>query len=227
MRNSMFAVAVQAALLLAALTAAQALSGGQAATVPLVNATHSNSSNATRSNISNAMNSSRTYLNVSRVQPRSPCHVHHKGEWSLQAMQHYLHQVAMDVYNKRASETYSEDMVQRWDGISGHVCPPAVPRYSDCSSMVTWVYWTLFGQGGDFMNGENWKGGYTGSLDQFGRQVPANVNDLQVGDLCFYYTPMHHVAIYVGGGMVVSHGMDPVGYYAWDYAPVDFCRRYL
>ena len=38
---------------------------------------------------------------------------------------------------------------------------------------------------------------------------------------------MHHVAIYVGEGKVVSHGMDPVGWLAFDYAPIDYARRYL
>jgi cell wall-associated NlpC family hydrolase len=132
----------------------------------------------------------------------------------------------MDGYFERANEHYTEGP-KRWSGITGKVCPTKAPEYSDCSSFVTWIYWTLFGNGNDFMNGEGWSGGYTGTLDQHGTQVPMSVNDLQIGDLCFYYHPMHHVAIYVGGGKVVTHGMDPVGYYAWNYAPVDFCRRYI
>ncbi len=107
------------------------------------------------------------------------------------------------------------------------MCPKKSPPYSDCSSTVTWIYWTLFGNGPDFMNGEQWGAGYTGTLDKHGINVGANTADLAIGDLCFYYHPMHHVAVYVGGGKVVSHGTDPVGYNAWDYAPVDFCRRYI
>jgi cell wall-associated NlpC family hydrolase len=41
---------------------------------------------------------------------------------------------------------------------------------------------------------------------------------LQPGDLVFYYSPIHHVAIYVGGGYVIqaSNVDHPVG-----IAPVD------
>jgi len=77
------------------------------------------------------------------------------------------------------------------------------------------------------LNGENWSAGYTGTLIEHGRNVDVDEASLKVGDLCFYYHPMHHVAIYVGGGMVVTHGMDPVGYYKYTYAPLDYCRRYL
>jgi hypothetical protein len=148
------------------------------------------------------------------------------GAMSTTQIRHWLLDVAMDVYYDRADEHYTEGS-QRWSGITGKVCPKRSPPYSDCSSTVTWIYWTLFGNGPDFLNGENWQAGYTGTLDQHGSNVPVNTADLAVGDLCFYYHPMHHVAIYVGGGKVVSHGMDPVGYYAYDYAPVDFCRRYI
>lgn len=148
------------------------------------------------------------------------------GAMSLTQIRHWLLDVSMDVYYDRANEHYTEGG-QRWSGIAGKVCPKNSPPYSDCSSTVTWIYWTLFGNGPDFMNGENWSAGYTGTLDQHGVNVPINTADLAIGDLCFYYHPMHHVAIYVGGGKVVSHGMDPVGYYAYDYAPVDFCRRYI
>lgn len=151
----------------------------------------------------------------------SPCG--HKADTRAE-QQHYLHQVSMDVYADRAHEHYTEGS-QRWSGIAGHVCPANAPRYSDCSSTVTWIYWTLFGNGPDFMNNENWSAGYTGTLIQNGFQVSTSA--LEVGDLCFYYHPMHHVAIYVGGGKIVSHGMDPVGYYPVNYAPLDYCRRYL
>jgi cell wall-associated NlpC family hydrolase len=51
--------------------------------------------------------------------------------------------------------------------------------------------------------------------------------ELEIGDLIFYYHPMHHVSIYVGEGRVISHGMDPVGWLSFDYAPIDYARRYL
>jgi hypothetical protein len=155
----------------------------------------------------------------------SPCSKKIKG--NKREVQLWLLQAAMDVYFNRRHETYSEEPVPRWVGIADRVCPPAVPKTSDCSSTVTWVYWTAFGNGTDFLNNWDWVNGWTGSLKLYGRQVNATVADLEIGDLCFYYHPMHHVAIYVGGGRVVSHGMDPVGHYPWDYAPVDYCRRYL
>lgn len=148
------------------------------------------------------------------------------GAKTADELRHWLLDVSMDVYYDRANEHYTEGS-ERWSGITGHVCPPKAPKYSDCSSTVTWIYWTLFGHGPDFMNGEKWSAGYTGTLDQHGTNVAISTKDLAIGDLCFYYHPMHHVAIYVGGGKVVSHGMDPVGYYPYDYAPVDFCRRYI
>ena len=160
--------------------------------------------------------------------PASPCR-DHTGDWSKTRAHQLLHAAAWVGYLQRANEHYDEG-AQRWSGITGRVCPAQsgrAPTYSDCSAFVTWIYWTVFGNGPDFLNNEGWRAGYTGSLIQHGRSVPANTGALQVGDLCFYYHPMHHVAIYVGGGMIVSHGMDPVGYYQWDYAPVDYCRRYL
>jgi cell wall-associated NlpC family hydrolase len=147
-------------------------------------------------------------------------------KWTRAEVKHKLHHVAMVVYRDRNKEHYTEGD-KRWSGIQHNVCPPHAPPYSDCSSTVTWIYWTVFGKGKDFLNGEDWKAGYTGTLDKHGTRVGIKVDDLQVGDLCFYYHPMHHVAIYVGGGKVVSHGADPVGYYPVHYAPTDFCIRYI
>ena len=164
-------------------------------------------------------------LRLGTPEVNSPC-TGDKGAWTVQKIQSNLLATAMDGYYDRANEHYTEGG-ERWSGITGKVCPSKAPPYSDCSSFVTWIYWTLFGNGPDFLNAESWSAGYTGTLVVHGVQVPANVNSLEVGDLCFYYQPMHHVAIYVGGGKVVTHGEDPVGYSPWDYAPVDYCRRYI
>lgn len=166
-----------------------------------------------------------TPLAIGTPDAASPCGGG-SGAMTSAQIRHWLLDTAMNVYYDRSNEHYTEGN-QRWSGITGQVCPPKAPPYSDCSSTVTWIYWTLFGNGPDFMNGEKWQAGYTGTLDQHGVNVTVNTNDLAIGDLCFYYHPMHHVAIYVGGGKVVSHGMDPVGYYNYDYAPIDFCRRYI
>jgi cell wall-associated NlpC family hydrolase len=42
-----------------------------------------------------------------------------------------------------------------------------------------------------------------------GRAIPAS--QLQPGDLVFYYSPIHHVGIYIGGGMIVNAENPSVG----------------
>jgi cell wall-associated NlpC family hydrolase len=42
-----------------------------------------------------------------------------------------------------------------------------------------------------------------------GRRIA--VGDLQPGDLVFYYSPIHHVGIYIGGGMIVNAENPGVG----------------
>lgn len=47
------------------------------------------------------------------------------------------------------------------------------------------------------------------------------MSQLQPGDLVTYYIPVHHVAMYIGGGQVVS-AMDPtdgIGVRPVNYAP--------
>ncbi len=46
------------------------------------------------------------------------------------------------------------------------------------------------------------------SSAQYGSGRHVSVGDLQPGDLVFYYSPIHHVGIYVGGGMIV-HAANP------------------
>ena len=46
---------------------------------------------------------------------------------------------------------------------------------------------------------------------QIGGGDPAPVADLQPGDLVFYYSPFHHVGIYIGGGMIVNAENPSVG----------------
>jgi len=98
------------------------------------------------------------------------------------------------------------------------VCPPQAPPFSDCSSAVTWCYWTVFGNGPDFINGASWTAGYTGTQISHGKEV--TLAEAQVGDLVFYgkaHNDINHVAMYIGTNKVISHGSDPVGYLAIDY----------
>jgi len=131
---------------------------------------------------------------------------------------------AMALYNQRSSEHYTQTS-SRWSGISGKVMPPNAPPYSDCSSAATWAYWTQYGSGPDFLNGQNWAAGYTGTLLQHGNSVSCSA--MQDGDLVFYGSPVIHVAIFVGNGKVVSHGSDPVSWVAYNYRSVNQCRSYL
>jgi hypothetical protein len=125
---------------------------------------------------------------------------------------------AWALYNQRANGHYTQDS-RRWSGIANKVCPSSgAPPYSDCSSSTTWCYWTVFGNGPDFINGANWKAGYTGTQVSHGKEV--TLAQAKPADLVFYgksHSDISHVAIYVGGGKVISHGSDPVGYYGVDY----------
>jgi hypothetical protein len=87
-----------------------------------------------------------------------------------------LKEAALALYRNRANEKYTQDATQRlvdddlsiarsarvlrrvvpyrrWAGIHNGVMPPKAPVHSDCSSAATWVYWTVFGKGKDFVNG--------------------------------------------------------------------------
>jgi cell wall-associated NlpC family hydrolase len=115
---------------------------------------------------------------------------------------------AWALYNQRAHETYSQ-APNRWSGITKHVCPPSAPPTSDCSSSTTWAYWTVFGNGADFINGQRWSAGYTGTQISHGKET----HSPQKGDLVFYgksRSEISHVAMYIGNGQVISHGSDPV-----------------
>jgi len=140
-----------------------------------------------------------------------------------------------NAFNLRYDQQYSEDSVARWVGINDRICPMNVPATSDCSSFVTWIYWTMFGNGPDILNGEGWSAGYTGTLWDHGTLV--SDGNFVVGDICIYGTsyPFDHAAIYLGGGYVISHGTDSDSAANWKVGVNDFgsglplagCRRYV
>ncbi len=115
------------------------------------------------------------------------------------------------------------DTSSRWAGISKYVCPPSVPATSDCSAFATWLYWAAFGKTSDVMNGASWTAGYTGTQSTYGTWVAGGKGTsyaaAQLGDLVFYgASPHKHVAMYIGGGQVVSFGSDgPVNILNIDY----------
>jgi peptidoglycan hydrolase-like protein with peptidoglycan-binding domain len=124
-------------------------------------------------------------------------------------------QAVMLGYQHRYNIHYTQGSL-RMQGVTRHLRPPNYPNYADCSSFATWAYWVA---GAADPNGLGYNGyGYTGTLINHGRRISRS--QLQPGDLVFYghnYIPSH-VAIYVGGGRIVSHGSEsgplllPVGY---------------
>ena len=63
--------------------------------------------------------------------------------------------------------------------------------------------------------------------DQWGQGRPVSRSDLQPGDLVFYYSDLHHVALYIGGGKVVHapHTGDHVRMASIDRGPIAGYRR--
>lgn len=100
----------------------------------------------------------------------------------------------------------------RWQGIHNGLKAfrGQYPTYADCSSAYTWCLWNAFDHFNhpDTVNGLGWGGGYTGTLLSHGDHVALNA--LLPGDAILYGTgwPGHHVAMYIGGGLVYSHGSE-------------------
>lgn len=101
---------------------------------------------------------------------------------------------------------------RRWQGINQHLLSKHgdYPKYADCSSFTTWCLWNAlkvtYGVR-DVVNGANWRAGFTGTMLTHGKRVRLG---LRRGDLVIYGRgyPGAHVAIYIGGGMVISHGSE-------------------
>jgi cell wall-associated NlpC family hydrolase len=142
---------------------------------------------------------------------------------------------AMLAYRNRQLIHYSQGP-ERWQGIERHLRSyrGEFPTEADCSAFVTWVLWdaTLRWHPPDFVNGQRWRAGHTGTLDDKGVRVGlANLRPL---DLVFYgdegWRP-GHVAIVVDSrhDLVVSHGSEggpyllPVNY----RSDIHSARRYL
>ena len=138
---------------------------------------------------------------------------------------------------RRGVTTYTEGGL-RWDGINNHRNPWGHPRqsphYADCSAFVTWAIWvaTRDWHLHDFVNGQSWQAGYTGTMTEHG--VGINGGSLIHADVVMYggswWVPQH-TAIYVGNGRVVSHGQqgDPQVYPVDLYGALPITRfiRYI
>lgn len=94
-----------------------------------------------------------------------------------------------------------------------------VELYEDCSSSCTGFYY-MAGAPDPNGNGYNLEG-FTGTLWARGRLV--TLAQAQPGDLVFYKSPSYpgfpyaHVAVYIGGGKVISFGSEPPRILPIDY----------
>lgn len=124
--------------------------------------------------------------------------------------------IIKDVKNMMAhkGEVHYSQGFNRWQGITqknSHL-NNTFPHQCDCSSTTTWMLWDALARTygvRDLVNGTDWRAGYTGTQYNHGKQVKHDSN-LKIGDLIFYGDQgggvPEHVAIYIGGGMVFSHG---------------------
>lgn len=123
---------------------------------------------------------------------------------------------------------------RRWEGIDKHLkaWKGEYPNFADCSAFATWCLWNGLDHFGvrDTVNGQNWRAGYTGTMLTHGKRVAHSGNWLR-GDLFIYGNggAGEHVAIHIGGGIVVSHGSEPGPFkLKYDYRPdLMQVRRYI
>lgn len=110
---------------------------------------------------------------------------------------------------------YSQE-ANRWEGIQKHltIAKGQFPTHCDCSSTAEWMLWDAIHRTynvRDLVSNSNWTGGFTGSQYRHGKAVVHDRN-LKVGDLIFYGDQgggvPEHVAVYIGGGLVFSHGSE-------------------
>lgn len=144
-----------------------------------------------------------------------------------------IKRAALTGYRNRNRIRYTQGG-NRWWGINNRKrsYKGDYPRWGDCSAFATWCIWDGclgYIRSGkirtDFVNGAKWKAGFTGTMTGHGVRVS---RPKLVGDLVFYGSPINHVAIYVGGGNVVSFGSDPGPLLlAWNYRDVAQTRRYV
>ncbi len=122
---------------------------------------------------------------------------------------------------------------RRWDGINRNrkAWRGEFASFEDCSSFAAWCLWNgldHFGVG-DIVNGQRWQAGFTGTMLDHGQSVARA--ELVRGDLLFYANAqrqINHVTIYIGGGMVISHGSEPGPLkLRMDYRPIVQIRRYI
>jgi hypothetical protein len=135
--------------------------------------------------------------------------------------------------NNASAIEYTMD-ARRWDPIKRHrkAFRGQFGHFQDCSSFATWCLWNGLDHFGiaDIVNGDSFHAGFTGTMTAHGHQVSRG--DALRGDCVFYCKAgtreINHVALYVGGGMVISHGSEPgPNKLRMDYRPIAQIRRYI
>jgi cell wall-associated NlpC family hydrolase len=114
----------------------------------------------------------------------------------------------------------------RWEGIQKklRIAAGQCPTHGDCSSTHSWLVWnalTHVGAKADHLNGQKWAWGWTGTIASHG-QLVTDVRNAKVGDAVLYGIgpSFQHVATYIGGGLVFSHGSERGPYILGiDYRP--------
>jgi hypothetical protein len=103
----------------------------------------------------------------------------------------------------------------------------------DCSSTGSWLLWnalTHVGVSRDLVNATAWRSGFTGTMAVHGKRV-VQVEHAKIGDAVLYgpAPTFEHVAVYIGGGRVFSHGSEAGPF----LLPIDYrpdrgmIRRYI
>ena len=120
-------------------------------------------------------------------------------------------------------------IVKRMQGVRQGLHLPQFPKFEDCSSSVTWLY---FQAGAPDPNGRRYDGqGFTGTLVRRGKSI--SLSDAAPGDLVFYGDSSrrsHVVCVMAGSGAAArafSHGSEESpSYVNIGYRPVAEVRRY-
>lgn len=126
----------------------------------------------------------------------------------------------------RANRIHYTQSSMRMQGVRERMrpVPPKLSIWEDCSSEATYEHWLV---GWPDPNGLGYNGqGYTGTQIRHGWLV----SNPEIGDLVFYGPgrwDISHVAVYVGHGMVYSHGSEAGPFILpINYRPVRQIRRY-
>lgn len=113
-------------------------------------------------------------------------------------------------YTHRERMTYTQGP-RRWSGIDEHMrsIKGGFPPDADCSAFVTWCFWDgfLWLHPRDFLNGDEWRGGFTGTLAQHGAAV-SSTSTLPCDVVLYGGTPWapQHAAMTIGNHRVISFG---------------------